>query len=247
MRGAYAQRLILLGVQDGQVILPSPNGDVTYTPSLPKDLALVERLAQEHGCSAVLIDSLSGGHALDENSAAMRQVLQGLTRLAADLQRPVIVVHHARKRGGLEAVKLTLDRIRGSSAISQFCRSVIGMYRLDENDLTAPVRVEPLKCSFCRPPEAFGLTITEAGLEFHDAPEEDRPQTLTDKACEFLADRLGRAPVDYRELLDEAQAEGISRATLYRARRKLGIISVGSYWGLSAEGEPPPETETEIL
>jgi hypothetical protein len=184
--------------------------------------------------SAVLIDSLSGGHVLDENSAAMRLLLQKLVALAGGLQRPVIVNHHARKRSQFEAIKLTLDRIRGSSAISQFCRSVVGLYRLEENNMLAPVRVEMLKPSFCKPPEPFGFTITDNGLEFHEAPEEERPMTAKDRACDFLLAELDKEPQRYADLVRKAAEHGIAERTLYRAREALRIVTYNGYWGLPA-------------
>jgi len=234
MRGAYAERLAPLGVQDTDVVCPSPKGEPDYEPKLPQDLRLIEEVAKDLKASAVVIDSLSGAHTLDENSSAMRLLLQRIVGLAGSLQVPVIAVHHARKRSQFEAVKLTLDRIRGSSAISQFCRSVVGLYRLEENNLLAPVRVEMLKASFCKPPEPFGFTISDNGLEFHEAPEEERPMTAKDRACEFLQAELAREPQRYTDLVKKAAEHGIAERTLYRAREVLRVVTYNGWWSLPA-------------
>ncbi len=237
MRGAYAERLAALGIGDGEaVLLPSPDGSPTYIPRLPRDLGMVEALAASQGCAAIIVDSLGGAHALDENSAAMRSLLQGLSATAAKLQIPVLLVHHLRKRSVLEDLAPTLDRIRGSSTISQYCRSVVALYRLEERDQTAPVRVESLKSSFCAPPEPFGFTIGERGLTFHDAPEEEGPQTAVDRAAEFLEAALEHHPEKFAVLLEKAEEQGISRATLYRAKERLNIVARDGFWGLPTKG-----------
>ncbi len=232
MRGIYAERLTAMGVRDDSVLFPSPKDDPTYLPRLPRDLRAMEGMAQAQQCTVVVIDSLSGGHALDENSAAMRTVLQGIVGMAGRLQVPVLVAHLARKRSQFETARMTLDRIRGSTTISQFCRSVIGLYRPGESDLTGPVRAETLKSTFCRPPAAFGFTITDTGLDFHEAPEPPRQETPLDRAKELLGVELRRQPQRYSDLLAAAEAAGVSRNTLYRAREVMGITVVDGLWSL---------------
>jgi len=231
MRGVYAERLAALGAHE---VFVCP-GDVHYVPKLPDDLETVRELAVSLDAAAVVVDSLSGGHCLDENSAAMRSVLQELVALAGALQLPVIVVHHTRKRSQLESVKLTLDRVRGSSAITQFCRSVIGCYRLDDGN-DGPVRVEVLKSSFCKPPDPFGFTISDAGLCFCEAPELDKPMSATDRAAEWLRMELQREPQSAAGLIAKAKAELISERTLYRARDRLGIVTHDGLWALPYRG-----------
>lgn len=237
MRGAYAERLAALGIEEDEaLVIPSPDGSPTYIPRLPKDLPMVRELATLHKCAAIVVDSLGGAHALDENSAAMRSLLQGLSATATTLQMPVVLVHHLRKRSAIEDLAPTLDRIRGSSAISQYCRSVIALYRLDERDQTAPVKVESLKSSFCAPPEPFGFTIGEKGLTFHDAPEEDRPSTAIDRAVDFLRAALESRPEKFAVLCERAEEAGVSKNSLYRARERLGVVAKDGYWGLPDRG-----------
>ena len=233
MRGEYCTRMKKLGVPDDMVLFPSnPSYNLpTYTVDLIQDLELVETLAREGNCVAIVVDSLSGSHFLDEKSDKMRHVLLGLVERAGALQLPVIVVHHTRKRGALEAEKVTLDRVRGSSTITQFCRSVIGMYRIVDNQ-TTPVRVETVKSSFCPPPEPFGFTIGKDGLTFCEAPEEPKSRTAVDDAAEFLQRELAKKPMQYRILQQLAEEEGITKNTLYRAKNRIGIISETGVWRL---------------
>lgn len=233
LRGVYAERLASLGVPDDAVILPG--SDPTYTPAIARDEAMLMDIAQSMGCSMIVVDSLSGGHSLEENSAEMRSVLLVLARMASALNVPMLVAHHTRKKGAFESAEITLDRVRGSSAIVQFARSVLGLWKPDPNFNT--VRVESLKSSFAKKPAPFGFTISEDGLTFTDAPEVPREPTAVDKAIEFLRVRLAREPKRYQELQEAAESEGISKNSLYKAKEALGVITINGKWSLPARGE----------
>jgi hypothetical protein len=240
-RGEYAQRLMALGVPMGQVLLPGK--DPTYLPSIPSDAYRVAALAHGAGCGGVIIDSLSGSHRIDENSASMRDILQSLVKLAGVLNVPVVLVHHTRKRGMLEGKELTLDKVRGSNTITQFCRSVIALQRLHDEDDTAPVRVQSIKNSFSRKPEPLGFLITDQGLSFCEAPEHGEAWSVTHQAAEFIQAALCDGPKSSAALLQQAAALGISRGTLYRARDLAGVVSVGKgQWALKSSQPPGHET-----
>lgn len=223
MRGAYAERLERMGVGDHWVIV-GPGGDYDI-PDLLKQADSIERLARDEAVGMIIVDSLSGGHTIKEESAVMRQLLKRYARMAATLKIPIVLVHHTRKRRELESTKVTLDRVRGSTTITQFCRSVLALYRLDENDQSGPVRVESIKSTFCQSAEALGFTIGDDGLTFVDAPEPVRIESQMDKACDLLKALLTDGPMLSTELMDEAAGAGISRATLYRAKDNIGVVA----------------------
>lgn len=238
MRGAYAERLQTMGGDLSRVHLPS--SDPTAIPQLPKDLPALTALAQSLRVGLVVVDSLSGGHSLDENGDAMRRVLQGLAAMAATLQVPVTCTHHLRKRSQLEPDRPTLDRVRGSSTISQFARSVIGLWRLDGAP-DGPVRVESLKSSFCKPPEPFGFEITDDGLSFCEAPEETRDLTGQERAADFLLELLKDGPVAAAKLYEDGRLAGFQERMLRRAKDALRVATVNRsgkwYWSLPYERE----------
>jgi hypothetical protein len=235
-RGAHAERLSGMGVSGGQVVIPGD--DFTHIPDLVAELGDISALAKDLGCGAIVVDSLSGGHGLDENSADMRKVLQGLAALASEMAIPIVCVHHVRKRSHTERARVTLDRVRGSTTITQFCRSVIAMYRLDDTDDAAPIRVEVIKSNFCRKPMPFGMLIENGGLRFVEAPEEARPVSAVDRAVEFLRVELAHEPQRYSDLLAKAETEGISKSSLYRARPRLGVVTVNGLWSLPSPFQP---------
>ncbi len=229
MRGAYAERLAALGVPDDSVILPG--NDPTFLPSLILDAEGIKNLAIEQEATLIVVDSLSGGHSVDENSAQVRQVLQILAHMASTIGIPVLVAHHTRKRQAFEGEKVTLDRVRGSSTIVQFARTAFGLWR--PNPEAGVVRVECLKNSFAKLPAPFGFTIQDdGGISFGDAPEAPKDYTALDEAVDFLRDLLQRAPMQYRDIQSQAEARGISRRTLYRAKAALNIITKDEKWGL---------------
>jgi len=235
MRGETMRRCEAAGGVLTRVKFPS--SDPLYIPTLPKDVARIEELADFTRARLIVIDSLSGGAAGDENSGGdMRTVLTRLAALAARLNVGVLAVHHLRKKSQLEPDRPTLDRVRGSSAISQYARSVIALWRPDgESD--GPVRVESLKSSFCKPPEPFGFTIGDNGLTFGDAPDvEPKAATVHERACEFLRVELQSGPRRAADILHDAELAGYSRPTLYKAKSALRVVSVqrptGWEWGL---------------
>lgn len=224
LRGLYVARLDAMGVNRERYVFGP--GDETHIPDLgkAKEMAAVERLAVQQGVGAIVVDSLSGAHQLDERDEKMRPMLQGLAAIATRLRVPVILVHHVRKRASIEPVTVTLDRVRGSSTITQFCRSVIALYRLEETDQTGPVKMQTIKTTFCAPPPALGFTVGDRGLEFGAPPEEAKVETQLDRATELLRVMLGKGPVASGELRDEADEAGISWETMKRAKDALKIV-----------------------
>jgi hypothetical protein len=224
MRGVYAERLERLGVGSHWIVFGP--GDETYIPDLLKDADRIEQLAHQEDVGAVIVDSLSGGHELKEEGAEMRRLLKRYAAMVSRLQSSIMtLVHHTRKRGSLEPIDVTLDRVRGSSTITQFCRSVIALYRLEENDTVAPVRMQAIKSTFCAPPDPLGFVITDRGLVFVDAPEPVQEESQQGKAADILRALLKDGPVWVEELKEEADGAGISWKTFKRAKQKLGIVS----------------------
>ncbi|MDI6696836.1 MAG: AAA family ATPase [Anaerolineales bacterium] len=235
MRAAIAERLQTLEVADNDVLFPTnEERDPTYLPSIVKDANAIAALAKQTGATLIVVDSLSGGHALDENGSEMRQVLLTLARIASTTGCPVLVAHHLRKRSAFEDGAVTLDRVRGSSTITQFCRSVFGLWKPEPNSGVA--RVEQLKSSFAPLSAAFGFEIVDGKLRFAEAPEVPREMTAVDRACEFLRVELRAGPQRFSDLLARAEAEGISKDSLYRAKRQTGVVNIDGRWGLPYSG-----------
>ena len=236
MRGPFAERLLLLGVGLQGVRILAPDLTVHYTPTLDGDAQRLAHVAYETDAVAIVVDSLAGGHTLDENSSEMKRVLTALGKLAATTGVPVVAVHHLRKKGQWDSGKATLDRVRGSNTITQFARSVLGLWVPDEESGT--VRVDCLKASFARKPPAFGFNITGAGVEYCEAPSERASASPRDAAADFLRQALSDGPRPSADLRAEAEKAGIAKNTLYRAAEPVGVVTENGLWRLREPAAP---------
>lgn len=195
------------------------------------DQAAILSVARLPEVALVIVDSLSAGHRQDENSSSMRGVVGWLAELAATVHKPVLAVHHLRKRSQFEPIDLTLDRVRGHSSTSQYARIVLG---IDAPNIDDPghKRLGVIKSNLSSPPRPLGFRIDDGGVRFCAAPEPPgRPETQLERAVDFVRSQL-RQPKPASELIEAATAYGISEKTLARARRELKVETVrrGDRW-----------------
>lgn len=227
MKGEYVRRLETLGVNGSKGrVLFGPQFDAYEhefldDPGFALDLA---RIAAKDDFKMFVVDSLSGAHSMKENDSAMRKLLQTCTLWASELQIPIVLVHHERKRHEKEKARTTIDRVRGSSTITQFCRSIIGMWREGEDDT---VRIEVIKSNFCAPPSALGMEISGGKPKFVPPPQVVvTGAPAIQEALDFLREVLGGGPVEIMVIREQAEEQGITKNTLYRAKSKLGLEKV---------------------
>lgn len=190
----------------------------------------------------IVVDSLRGAHRGDESSSEMQELMTRLARLVRDLNVPCLVAHHLRKpsmtdKGG----PITLDRLRGSSAIAAMSRVIWGIDAPDPNRRERR-RLVVVKSNLSKLPDPLGFEISEAGITWCQAPSEPRTETVQDRAEEFLLATLGKEPLSAAYIFEEANQAGISERTLKRAKATLGIVSVKDkggrwVWSLPARGE----------
>ena len=90
----------------------------------PKHMEAIREIANRSDVSLVIVDSLRGAHQRDEDSSKMITIVKSLAELARDVNKPVLVSHHPRKESVTDLDVITLDRLRGSSAIVQPARMV---------------------------------------------------------------------------------------------------------------------------
>jgi len=215
----HLQRMRAAGLPMDRVYLPGTQADAHLDLSDSRTLRFVRHLHERETLSLVVIDSLRSGMPGDENSSEFGERLGPWARLACELAAPVVIVHHANKRANGAAI--TLERLRGSSAIAALPRSIIAV------DGACPgadtVRVHSLKCNFARPPEPFALRITEHGCEPTALPDAPRRDHVQAEAEQFLVALLHGGAVAASEVHSEARARGISTGTLARARQALAI------------------------
>ena len=205
-------------------------------------LALADAAARDD-VGLIVVDSLSGRSARDEKSAAFGEVTGWLAGLARDTGKPVLLTHHLRKRGPHDPDprrEVTLEMIRGSTAVLQATRTV---WALDQPDPTSQWRrLHVIKNNLAKLSEPVGLAITDKGeVVFGPAPQSPHTDTAADRAADFLLALLAKGPVPTDTVFTKAEAAGIAKPTLNRAKSRLGIASVKPggvwHWSLSAHEE----------
>ena len=170
----------------------------------------------------VVIDSLSGGHAMEENSAKLRGLLLKITMLARNSRSAFLVVHHLRKRARGEPDTASLDRLRGSSTIAQFARIIWAIDRPDPSDPRR--RLFQVKNNLVAWPKPVGFTISDKGLAFTEAPSKPQGRTWAEQAVTFIQELLRERPISAAEVFRQATQCGYSRYMIYRASERLGVI-----------------------
>ena len=206
----------------------------------------------------IVVDSLASISSKGENNVEdVRDLLGFLNRLALEFQCGLLLVHHLRKRGLLPLLDtLGVDDFRGSSHIIAMSRSVMGLSIVrtgPEPDRNGPRRLEIVKTNLARYPKPLGLEFKPlhpkgAWIEYSaEPPQPYRQPTKSDECAEWLVGFLHEGGAARpQEIIAAAEAEGFSRRTVYRARRKLGerIADMGGHkhpdnrWTLVEPGEP---------
>lgn len=233
------ERMRTWGIDPRDVIVPRVGDDVLNDVLVddPVGLGAIERELQAHPHTAlVVIDSLRGAHrAKEKDDDAMSAILKSLASLATRHDVAVAIIHHVTKKDPREPDVLTPERVRGSSVIVNMGRSVIGV-DIPDPETPSPDnprrRVFVLKGNIGKKPAPVGMDIGDAGLRFTaDAPMPPRPDTALNRAVDFLAARLDRGPVPTTDLEREAAAQGLSAASINRARKTLGAVAVKDIHG----------------
>jgi putative DNA primase/helicase len=203
--------------------LPDPLNDIDLGNQQHQKAIL--NLAHRPELKLIIVDSLRGAHRGDEDASDIFGTVRWLAQLARDTVKPVILIHHLRKRGLTDTAEITLDRLRGSSAIVQPARIV---WALDRPDLTDhdTKRLSVIKSNLGKFPPPLGLTIDESGVHFGAVPEPPKIETQKDRATELLISLLEDEPVAASDIESAAKANGISTRTLNAAKAALGIVSV---------------------
>lgn len=201
---------------------PSPDSPIVNIASR-KHQEEIAGAIRRTDASLLVIDSLSAGHALDENSQDMKGLLLDLCRLAERENVAVLADHHLRKRRHDEREETTLDRLRGSSCIAQLAVVTLAIERPDRtSDDRALVQIKNNLTAEQRP---VGFRITDSGVVWlPDAPSRPVEPTMAQMAENLLEAKLAQGSKPKAELIALAEEEGITERTLYRAADKLQVV-----------------------
>ena len=197
--------------------------------------ALVEK-ARRPEVKLIIVDSLSGANTRrKESDTEIMRLTRWLATLARDTQKSVLLTHHLRKKGMFDTDDVELDRLRGSSAIQQHAKVI---WAIDTPDITNKEnkRLKIIKNNLAKLPNPLGMTISDQGVGFGEAPKAARVETQTDKAADILISLLTKQPMKANDIMDEIEQAGISWHTAKIAKEKIKIVSIkkvdGWYWSL---------------
>ena len=209
----------------------------------PANWKWIEQVIEKFAPPIVVIDALSGSHSGKENDTdSMKERMKRLHALAQKHKIAVVVIHHLNKAPfGVTPYPLSIDRLRGSTSISQFCRSILALTTPDTTNPTER-RLDVIKLNLAKKPPAVGYVLTDNGPAWGDAPEPFKEYRTPDAAADFLITALSEGPRGAKEVRDEAVAKGLSDYALKEARKQLGVnvskspvASGGWIWSLCTE------------
>ena len=203
----------------------------------PSHIAAITAKAYRPDVKLIVIDSLSGASNKKENETQIKQVTESLARMTRDVKKVSLLSHHLNKKGMTDSDVISLERVRGSSAIVQFTRVV---WAIDKPDRLYPNtnRLSMIKNNIARFVDPIGFTMFDNGIKFVDPPSAPRIESQTDKAGDMLMAILSKQPVKATEIQEKIEAESISWRTANIAKKRLNLISVKRdgiwYWSLPA-------------
>ena len=206
------------------------------TPLFPRDTPALAELVRRQAIELVILDPLAQfidkGYTAN-NDQLIRQVLLPLARMAEETGCVLLIVRHLNKTPGGRAI------YRGSGSIG-----IIGTSRcayLVARDPQDPERrvLANVKMNIARQPPALGFRLHEDdhgqfrlswdGVVELSADElvgstGKKSVTAVNRASEFLTEVLTGGPQPREQVVEQASKQGISDATLRRAREALGVV-----------------------
>lgn len=158
----HIHRAQLIGMDIERIVEPFMSHEDSHTPRLTnaEDKQRIAATLALPEIALCVIDSFSGSMEGDENSAEAGKVTQWLAEQAKATNKPVLLIHHLRKRIGKSEDPPTQADIRGSSAITQHCRVI---WTLDTPDAMSPdkLRLAQAKNNLAPRPKPLMLFIGE--------------------------------------------------------------------------------------
>jgi len=213
------------GVPFEHMLSPLADPLEEFSIDSPEHIERLRAMAARPDVQCIILDSLSGATQQDENSSAMLHSVKKLAAIAAESGKAFLLLHHLNK-GLSDGDGVHQRQIRGSSAIIQTARVIWAIDSPDETD-DLHRRLSVVKNNLAPYAPPIGFRIADGGITFtNNAPRKRRPETVADKAKEFLLSALEHGARRSAEVQQEAEEAGISRRSFFDARDQLGIVAV---------------------
>ena len=203
-----------------------------------RDIDQVRQLAARDDVRLIIIDSLSGSHSKSESENEVGLLVKAVAQVARDAQKPVLITHHLNKQ--FRTNRITLQNVRGTTAIAQYVRMIWALDAPDIDDSTA-LRLYSIKNNLARRPDEMGLRITQHGMSSIPVPQLAEPDNPIDKVKLALLEMIDEDGVPVKEVEAAMRDLGASMSTARRAKRDLRIDTLsrdGQYlWAMRREIE----------
>jgi hypothetical protein len=212
------------------------DGEPPRPPELPADLPLLEDLVKDRAATLVVVDPIAAflSGAVDmHRDQDIRRVLAGMAYMAARTGVAVVIVRHMNKSGGGNPL------YRGGGSIGIVGAARAGLLAAPDPDDDGRRVLAVTKSNLGRLPPALAYRLVSDelydtarvvwdGTTEHTAADllggpVERPSPQQDQGEAFLRDQLAGGPRPVADLLDLAEARGLTRRTLYRAADALQV------------------------
>ncbi len=213
-----------------------------FDPAKDIDLLAAE-LDRIGDVGMIMIDPIVSAVSGDMNQAnQVRRALQGLVDLAERFDCAVLGITHFTKGS---AGSNPADRVLGSQAFGALARTVLVAAKQEDSDLRVLARaksniaIDTGGCSYtiqeCTVGDGIAATSVLWGDKINgtardiladvESDDSDDRASALDEACSFLRDVLSNGPVPTKQLKSDADGNGISWATMKRAKGIVGAIA----------------------
>jgi len=191
-------------------------------------------------CRAIFIDPITSylGGANENSNSEIRSALLGLMSLAEERNVTIIGVSHLNKKCDLKAIHRTLGSVAFTAAARSLWLVETEPREQDSagRDVPGPLwrKFLPVKANLSIEPSGLRFQVDRGRVIFDPTPcSQSADEAISsdgrmearalDEAKAFLQEQLASGPRPAKEILDAAEAEGISVRTLRRAGKALEI------------------------
>ncbi|RJR13736.1 hypothetical protein C4585_01610 [Candidatus Parcubacteria bacterium] len=208
----------------------------------------IKRLIAEHDVGFIVFDPITQfGKDIDGNNEIhVRQFLMPLREIAATHNVAILAIQHLNKEFKNSDM---LERLLGSVAWGALPRVVSGVLRENDqqylvsakNCLGPKVRGMPYQIVEVKPSPKQSFPKLEWGTEFVDIDATiitGNEDSALDEAQDFLSERLNAKAGFAKDIIKDAQSQGICRATIYRAAKRMQVKKDNGIWHIPAAAAP---------
>ena len=240
MEGVMGLRAISLGLPLERVFM-QPSYKLPYLTD-PASLGRICAWIEAYSACMVVIDSWrrSTPGLTENDSDGTIQYAAPLTQIACEYGIPFMASCHTRKVRDGDRWTLTLDDVRGSSALADVARSVLVVEKPSAASETRRLRVE--KSTFCTRPAPLYFTMKqgdgETGLSWVDGSEMEATHRqrspvvpVSVPASQIITTALASGPLS-DAALNELRPQGTKPDSFSRQLRRLAERGPGGLWKL---------------